>query len=580
MIVLGLNIKHADSSACLIKNGRLLSAVEEERFTKIKHSSDFPLHSINFCLESNNIRLEDIDYVTVNNNIYYNLFYKILYFSKNLFNLQLWINIFTTSKFSKNAFLKKHFANKIKKKIIYVSHHLSHLFSTFFFLEKHQKTLIYSFDGSGDFSTFEIYLINGHKYHRIEKNFFPHSLGILYTAFTQFLGFREYGDEYKVMGLSGYGKPIYLNKINKLIKNKDPFKLNLNYFNIPNIKFSESSSETYAATPKVNILFNEKFINLFGKPRDMKLKYIDQIYKDYANSLQKLFEDIVLAQLKKNFYKFKVDKLILTGGCAFNSLLIKRIHELNIFKNIVINTNPGDAGGAIGSAFYFLHKNKLEIKPVQEEMFLGPSYSNKYVENNLIKQLVDKENYRIKYYKNFNNLISKSAQILREKKIIFWFQGKMEWGPRALGNRSILADPTIVNIKNLINLKIKNREKFRPFALTILEDSAENYFHMNKQKSPNMNIVFKAKKITKEKFPGVVHVDGTSRIQTINRLNNYKFYKLIKEFQKKTNCPMLINTSLNINAPIALSPHDAFIYFLSSGVETIVINNWIIELKK
>jgi carbamoyltransferase len=195
-------------------------------------------------------------------------------------------------------------------------------------------------------------------------------------------------------------------------------------------------------------------------------------------------------------------------------------------------------------------------------------------------QFLLQQYYRIKYYKNFNNLISKSVQILKEKKIIFWFQGKMEWGPRALGNRSILADPNAANIKNLLNLKIKNREKFRPFALTVLEDSAEDYFHMNKQKSPNMNIVFRAKKITKNRFPGVVHVDGTSRVQTINRSNNYKFYKLIKEFNKKTNCPMLINTSLNINAPIALSPHDAFIYFLRSGVETIVINNWIIELKK
>ena len=573
-IVLGLNISgHGDSSASLIKNGKLLSAVEEERFSKIKHYSSFPVNSIKYCLAVNNITLDDVNYIAVNFDSKANYIRKIIFFSKNIFKLNL-IKILTKHYSKSKDILNKfnyYFTKDVSKKLNYTRHHLAHAFSTFFFTNTNNNSLIYSFDGSGDFSTFEIYSVKKLKYKLIEINYFPNSLGFIYTAFTQFLGFREYGDEYKVMGLSGYGRPIYLEKINKCINKIHPFELNLKYFNLPEIRFINHR-------PFINQLYNEEFINYFGKPRSSSDSNIAQIYKDYAASIQKIFENIVLIHLKKLQSEHGANKLYLSGGCALNGLLVKKILELNIFKEVNVSPNPGDAGASAGAAFHLLSKKNSYIDNNQEQVFLGPSYSNEYIEKNLINKLINKKNYKIKFYNNFDDLAAKTARLLAEEKIVFWFQDKIEWGPRALGNRSILADPRGHNIKLFLNKKIKNRETFRPFAPAVMKELAQNYFYMNKKESQFMNIIFEAKEVTKKKFPGVVHVDGTSRVQTVSETENKKFYKLIKEFYKITNCPMVINTSLNINGPIALTPMDAFNFFLKSKSKYIVLNNWLIQL--
>jgi carbamoyltransferase len=487
--------------------------------------------------------------------------------SKIKFNINYKKNIDVLANF------KFYFNTDVSKKIYRIRHHLSHAFSSLFFINKNINSLIYSFDGSGDFSTIEVYLVDQSKCELIEKTIFPNSLGFLYTAFTQFLGFRSYGDEYKFMGLAGYGRPIYTKLIRKLFRSEDPFKLNMKYFNLPQVTHQDNKS------PKINILYSKKFIDLFGSARESGVTDINQIHKDYAASMQKVFENIVLMHLKRLKKRYKSQKLYITGGCAFNSVLIGKIIETGLFESISIGPNPGDAGGAIGSAFFLLHSKNEKINSIQNTAFLGPSFDNEYIKKYIIDKIKEQNKYKIKFFKNFEDLAVQAALMIKKEKIIFWFQDKMEWGPRALGNRSILADPSYKNIKNLINIKIKKREEFRPFAAAVMKEFAGDYFYMNNYNSPFMNIVFRARENTKKLFPGVVHIDGTSRVQTVGEDDNKKFYKLLHQYNKMSNFPMLLNTSLNINAPIALSPVDAFKFFLETETNCIVLNNWIIELK-
>ncbi len=577
MIILGLNYKHGDASACIIKDGKLLFAAEEERFTRIKNCSQFPINAIKFCLTSSDIKIEEVDHIAINSDPKYNLINKVIYFLKNIFKLNLFKYIF--SSINKRNYLKEQiklfFDKNFSNKIINVPHHLSHALSTLYFLDKNSKSLIFSFDGSGDFSTIETFLINDNKIDLVDKNGFPHSLGFYYMAFTQFLGFLTFGDEYKVMGLSALGEPIYADKIKKyLIKSEFPLRMNLEYFNLPDVTY-------YSHKPKVNLLFNKKFINIFGQPRtDFHEKNIKKIYKDYAASMQKVFEDIVFKYLNNYKKKYNPKKIYLTGGCALNSLLVGKIIESKLFDRVAIGPNPGDAGGAIGAAFYPYVKKNLVIQKDHNLPFSGPAYTNGFIKKNLIDKIIDKNEYKISFYKQDENLSINVANKIKDEKIIFWFQGGMEWGPRALGNRSILADPTDPNIKNILNSSIKKRESFRPFAPIVLKDYAEEFFYMNGCESKFMNVVFKAKEITIKKFPGIIHYDNTSRIQTVDQTDNNKIFNLISDFNKISGSPILINTSLNIQGPIAMSPMDAFNFFKESNVKTLVLNNWLIENKQ
>jgi carbamoyltransferase len=375
------------------------------------------------------------------------------------------------------------------------------------------------------------------------------------------------------MGLAGYGKPVYENKIKKILKNLTPLELDLKYFNIPTLNYTRQY-------PVINKIYNQEFINLFGEPRNEDEEdSVHQEHKDLAASIQKVFEHLVLNHLTILKKKYACNKLYLTGGCALNSSLVGKIIEAGLFDSVSVGTNPGDAGGAIGSAFFLLHSKNEKIDPIQNTTFLGPGYSNEYIKKNIIDKIQEQNKYKIKFYENFDDLATQTALIIKKEKIIFWFQDNMEWGPRALGNRSILADPSSKNIKNFLNSKIKKRELFRPFAPAVLQEFANNYFYMNNHNSPFMNIVFKARENTKNLLPDIVHVDGTSRVQTVGESDNKKFYKLLQEFNKISNYPILINTSLNINEPIALSPVDAFQFFLDAEIKCIVLNNWVIELK-
>ena len=578
MIILGLNVNHGDSSACIFKNGKLICAAEEERFVRVKACSQFPINAIKYCLFRANILFEEIDYVTHNSKFNYNIIPKIIFFFQYLFlNVNFFNLIFRTFLKKRKIYqeLELYFGKKSRFKIISVPHHISHVFSAIDFAQSNKKSLVFSFDGSGDFSTLESYLVNDNNIKLLDKNYFPNSLGFLYTAFSQYLGFINYGDEYKVMGLSAYGNPLYCEKILKLLKSSEPFKLNMKYFNIPIVNY-------LSGKPIIEKLYNHKFIEIFGKERIISENedFIDQIYKDYAASIQKTFEDIVISYLTKLKKKYEIKNLFLTGGCALNGLLASKIVESKIFEDVKIGPNPGDGGSAIGSVLKFLWDQNLKSNLINTYPFIGPFYDDGYIEKHIINNIKKKNKYRIKFYKDFNDVASRAAVLIKEKELIFWFQDGMEWGPRALGNRSILSDPSNKNIKDILNKKIKKRESFRPFAPAIMKEFANDYFYMQGLESPFMNIIFKAKDNTKNLFPGVVHIDGTSRVQTVSEQNNKKFYKLINEFYKITNFPILVNTSLNIDSPIAESPNDAFNFFVESGAKCIVLNNWIIELKK
>lgn len=573
MLILGLNVLHGDSAACLIKDGKLMSAAEEERFTRIKHTSEFPINAIKFCINANNINIQNIDYITINSKFYYNFFYKIFFLFKNIFKLSEFFNKTKTFYYKKNVKKKieDFFGSPIKAKIIFVPHHLAHVYSTLFFLEDNKNSIIFSFDGSGDFSTIEAYLVKNDKIKLIKKIIFPHSLGLFYTAFTQLVGFEKYGDEYKFMGLAAYGKPIYYNELKKMIISIDPFKIDMSFFNFPKIDYSHNF-------PQINRLYSNKLENIFKiKYNLIEKDYNLQTSKDIAASVQKIFEEIVLNMLKNFKKKYKSDKLYLTGGCSFNSLLVGKIIETKIFKNVSIGPNPGDAGGAIGSGFYFCKKKKIKIDPQQPITFSGPSFSNEEIKKKIINKILKNKNYQINFYENFYDLSKKVAKLIKIEGIIFWFQDSMEWGPRALGNRSILADPSKKNIKEFINLRVKNRELFRPFGVSILEEFADNFFFMNKHSSPNMNIVFRTRAEIYKRFPDIVHADGTTRVQTVSEKNNVKFYNLIKDFYKITKTPMLINTSMNKESPIALSPENAWQVFCESDVKSLILNNWLIK---
>lgn len=573
MLILGLNIIHGDSAACLIRDGKLLSAAEEERFVRIKHSSNFPINAINFCLKDNNVNIEDIDYITINNKFTYNFFNKLFFVFKNLLKFNFFLNrtsISVNKQYVKEK-LESFFQSAVKAKIIYIQHHLAHAYSTLFFLEDNNNSIIFSFDGSGDFSTIEIYLIKENKIKLIQKNIFPHSLGLFYTAFTQLLGFEKYGDEYKFMGLAAYGKPIYYDELKKTIISWDPFILDMSFFNLPTINYSNNF-------PQINKLYSEKLENILRiKYSFTENNYKLQISKDIASSIQKIFEDVVINLLQKLKKKYKSEKLYLTGGCAFNSLLVGKIIESNIFKNVSLGPNPGDAGGALGSAFYICQKEKLKIPSEQSIRFCGPSFSNEEIKDQVITKILDNSDYKVNFYDNFHDLSKKTAELIKIESIVFWFQDRMEWGPRALGNRSIIADPMKKNIKEFLNLKVKKRELFRPFAISILHEYANNFFYMNEHLSPNMNIVFKARDHIKKIYPDIIHMDGTTRLQTVSAIDNKKFYGLIQDFYKITDCPMLINTSMNVDSPIVMNPKQAWEAFSQTSVKSLILNNWLIQ---
>ena len=564
---LGLNIFHADSSSCLMKNGKLVCAFEEERLNRIKHWAGVPLLSINECLKHAKIKIDDIDIITINSNPYSNLKNKFLYTinSKNLFfNINSFLKR-QSKKYSIKDEIEKFYKRKVKAKILRYDHHLSHIASSYYLSGFNEATGI-SIDGFGDFCSLAISKCKGKNINIVARTFYPNSLGVFYEGITQILGFEKYGDEYKVMGLSAYGKPKYQKKLENLIRfDENKFiHLNLDYF----LHTKKNFHYTFNGIPKNSRLINKKkLINLLNiKFKDLSN---ERIKADIAASAQKVFEKIFFDIIRKSLKYNESKNLVLAGGCVMNCLANGKLLKDKIYEKIFIPYCPGDNGGAIGSAL-LSYKKKINLKSFQNP-YLGIRIKKK---DELI-HLLKKNKLKYKKFSNYRELNKELVRKLINKKIIAVFRNNMEFGSRALGNTSIICDPRLPDAKKIINSKVKLREKFRPFAPSIIDKKVNKWFERSVH-SPYMSFVLKFKKDKRKLVPAVCHVDDTGRLQTVTKNFNEQYYDLIQKFEKKTNIPMLLNTSFNKNEPIVESQKRAIETFRRTSIDFLNIDNYLI----
>ncbi len=575
MIVLGINAYHADSSAAIFKDGVMIAATEEERFRRIKHWAGFPTLAIEFCLREVGISLEQVDHIAIGRDPKAKMWNKLLFLSKHPFSSFHFVKdrFFNQKKVTSIEEEFSKFSNAdstiIKQKIHQVEHHRSHLASAFF-ASPFEEAAILSIDGSGDFSTTMLGVGKGNKIDVIDSIDFPHSVGIFYTAFTQLLGFPHYGDEYKVMGLAPYGNPIYTDKFKDILRwtNDGLFELDLSYFRSPSKGFV-----TYGETdhlPIIPSLFGQKIIDGFGKVR-AKEEPLTQYHKDLAASVQRYTEETIFHILKGLHKRTGLTKLCIAGGVAQNSVANGKITSNTPFTEVYIPSAGHDAGISMGAAQYVYHQTLKQPRvDAVWSAYTGAKFSNEEIE------IILKEK-NISYKKIEEDLLyDYVADRLINAGVIGWFSGRAEFGPRALGARSILADPRRNDAKDLLNAKIKRRESFRPFAPSILKEYVDEYFEVN-DVVPFMEKVFPIKKEKQSLIPAVTHVDGTGRLQSVDATVSPRYYRLIETFRQKTGVPILLNTSFNENEPIVNSPQEALDCFLRTSMDMLVMENIVVE---
>ena len=580
MKIIGLNAFHGDSSACLFVNGEMISAVEEERFTRIKHWAGFPTESINYCLQSNSLNLSDIDIIAINTDPKAAKVKKIIYALSgkaplHLIKEKILVRQKRTSIFD---YLKQEFPKqKFNGRIEYVEHHLAHLSSAYNVSPFKQASII-SVDGFGDFASTAFGFGNSQKIELQNRIYFPHSLGIFYQALTQFLGFDNYGDEYKVMGLAPYGEPKYRSQMDEIVKLLDDggFQLELDYF----LHHKKAIGyEWDGGIPKVSRLYSDHLKLLLGEPRQRD-QALTQHHKDLARSVQDCYERTFFHMLNSLYKKHKTDNLTIAGGCGMNSVANGKVHLHTPFKNIYVQSAAGDAGGAIGAAVIAGQRNGVEKVSMRIHAYWGPSFSD-----DALSKVVDTYQSKLmqadcEIHKNINTdtVCEQVSDYIIEGKVVGWFQDSMEWGPRALGNRSILGDPRREDMKDILNLKIKRRESFRPFAPSVLREEVDEWFE-SQADVPFMMKVFQIRKEYRAKIPAVTHIDGSGRLQTVTPESNKRYYDLIQCFYKKTNVPMLLNTSFNENEPVVCKPEEALDCFLRTNMDVLVLGSHIIKRK-
>ena len=568
-VIIGINANHADSSSCIIVNGELIVAIEEERINRVKHYSGYPINSIKECLKIANINDFEITDIAFNTKPFSNMLAKSKFFLKNYKIMDLKLLKRFNNKINIKKILFNNFNLNKNIKFHYIEHHLAHIASAFY-PSKFDSANGLSIDGSGDFSTLAIAECSKNKINIKKRISFPNSLGIFYHAMTQFLGFNHYGDEYKVMGLAAYGKPLYFDKIKKnlFIKNiNNNFELNLNFFRHHTNKFR------YLSDGILNIdkIYNEKLETLFKKEKQNNIE--NNFAKNFACSVQKIYE-FYFSQILKDIKLLNFsNNLVFAGGCALNSSANKLLtSNTDLFVKTFIPFAPGDNGGALGAAFVVASKYNLELKNIQTP-YIGRNFKNNEIEK-LLKLNENKIDFQ--HFEDDNELCKKVANKISNGKVVGWFQGKMEFGPRALGNRSILADPRNPKMKDIINSKIKRRESFRPFAPAILKQHLSDWYDSDYD-SPYMSSLANIKKNKAEMIPAVTHIDGTARLQTVNYQTNPKFEKLITLFYEITDVPILLNTSFNENEPMINKPEEALDCFLRTDMDYLILNNYFVK---
>jgi carbamoyltransferase len=562
MNILGISCHYHDAAACLVRDGKIIAAASEERFNRIKYSAEFPINAINYCIQAGDITFSDLDYIGFYEKPYLKfsrvLLSHILSFPFSMRNFIETIPYWLQDRLIIPVLMRKELG--FEDKVIFIKHHLSHAASAYL-VSPFDEAAVLTADSVGEWATASIGYGRGNSIEIFDEIHYPDSLGLIYTAVTTYLGFRALSGEGKVMGLAGYGKPVYLDKFREIVTQK------------PDGSFSLDQS--YFGLNTGNRMYNKKFIRAFGKERRPESE-IDERHCDIAASLQKFTEDTVILLARRLYEKTKVDKLCLSGGLFLNCLVNSRILEETPFNEIFIQPAAGDAGGALGVAEYIY--NTLLDNPrnfQMEDAYLGPSFSQKQIRRAILNNGLDYEEL------NDPELNKLAAQKISEDNIVGWFQGRMEYGPRALGNRSILANPCNPKMKDLLNSRVKHREYFRPFAPVVIEEMAEEYFKLNSHPSPFMLLAPHVNENKKDNIPSVTHVDGTARVQTVNKKSNSKLYNLIKEFEKITGVPVLINTSFNVRGePIICEPQDAINCFLKTHMDYLVLGNYVIKKRE
>ena len=592
--ILGISAFYHDSAACILKDGKIIAAAQEERFTRKKHDPNYPHNAVEFVLKYANLKLSEVDQIVFFEKPFLKferLLETYVAFAPKGFvsfakAMPLWIK---EKLFQKNLLfnkLKEHDSNyKSDENIFFSDHHLSHAASAFF-PSPFDEAIVLTADGVGEWATTTVAVGKNNDLEIKKEIHFPHSLGLLYSAFTYYTGFKVNSGEYKLMGLAPYGNPIYENKVKQLIDLKDDgtFRLDQKYFN-------------YATGLTMT---NAKFNDLFGQnPRDPQKEKITQFHMDIAASIQKVTEEIMIKLAKSIRKEYEVKNLCLAGGVALNCVANGKILEEKIFDNIWIQPAAGDAGGSLGAALALWHieqKNKRVINSSDDMKgsYLGTEFNQEEIEKEL-KSLG--ANFQIL---NYEELIEKTVEYLSNEKAIGWFQGRMEFGPRALGGRSILGDPRSDKMQKNLNLKVKFRESFRPFAPSVLREDLSKWFEMNVD-SPYMLLVANINSdkkiemtdeqrklfgidklnIKRSEIPAVTHVDYSARVQTVTRNTNHRYYDLISKFKEKTGCPVLVNTSFNVRGePIVNTPTDAFNCFMGTELDYLVIGDCILDKSK
>ncbi len=589
--ILGISAFYHDSAACILKNGEIIAAAQEERFTRIKHDSSYPHNAIEFILNFSNLKLSEVDQIVFFEKPFLK-FERLLetyvaFAPKGFISFAKAMPVWIKEKlFQKNLLFKKlknHDQNyKSDANIFFSDHHLSHAASAFF-PSPYDEAIILTADGVGEWATTTVAIGKGNNLEIKKEIHFPHSLGLIYSSFTYYTGFKVNSGEYKLMGLAPYGKPIYIDKVKKIIDIKDDgtFRLDQRYFN-------------YATGLTMT---NKKFEKLFGKkPRNPKKDKLTQFHMDIAASIQFVTEEIMVKLSKSIQHEYQIKNLCLAGGVALNCVANGKILKEKIFKNIWIQPAAGDAGGSLGAALAMWHiENKNpRVSNIDDSMkgsYLGNEFTQEEIEKELTSLGAIFETY------NYDEIIDKTSDFLINEKAVGWFQGRMEFGPRALGCRSILGDPRSDNMQKNLNLKVKYRESFRPFAPSILREDLSEWFDINtdspymlyvaevsKEKKVKMtseqNNLFGIEKlnIKRSEIPAVTHVDYSARIQTVNKNTNKRYYDLISKFKEKTGCPLLVNTSFNVRGePIVNTPKDAFYCFMGTELDYLVIGNCILN---
>ncbi len=579
MLVLGINAFHGDASACLVDRGILIAAAEEERFRRIKHWAGFPTEAIRYCLREGGVGLADVAHVALNQDTRANFGRRLAYALRSRPSPALVLERLRNRRrrsgaeqLLEKAFPGERFAGQVHR----IEHHLAHLASAFLVSPFEEASSI-SVDGFGDFASAAWGLGRGRSVAVEGQVYFPHSLGIFYQALTQYLGFPHYGDEYKVMGLAPYGEPKHVDALRRVLLPQDDgsFQLDLSYF-----RHAKERVEYVweAGEPKIGPLYSRALEELLGPPRRFE-EALTQRHMDIARSVQTVYEEAFFNLLNHVHARHGADRLALAGGCAMNSVANGKVALRTPFKHVYVQSAAGDAGGAIGAAFAAWSRISGEKRSfVMDHAFWGPQFSEGEISELLRSSAQNLERAGCSVLRGSSDaeICRRTAQAVADGSVVGWFQGRMEWGPRALGNRSIVCDPRRADMKDILNRKIKRRESFRPFAPSILRESVSDWFEQDGD-VPFMTQVYQIREERRPLIPAVTHVDGSGRLQTVARAANPRYYGLIEAFRDITGIPMVLNTSFNENEPVVCKPEEALDCFLRTKMDVLVLGNTIIE---